>query len=329
MATEHQRRDSRHYAVAIDGGGTKTECLVAREDGAIVGYGRGGPVNLGFVDALVAAQSIEDALNGAIGGGIAPVAVVALGATVAEDFVRPLVDRVLAYDAFINLTEAPTCLASATPAEMGATILAGTGAFAWARNREGAAHRTDGWGALMGDQGSAYDLVRRALIAAARAVDGRGPSTLLTERFCAHFGVPDLKGASRAIYRGRMLRHEIAALAPLVSAAANEDAVACGLLHETGELLAEGLLTCIHRVGIARVSFEVALCGGVFRAGGAVTEPIIRALAGAAPRAVVIEPAGPPVIGALALALGTLGKPPDRAVLARMGRTYRMMTRSR
>ncbi len=313
--------------VAIDGGGTKTECLVASEDGIIVGYGRGGPVNLSFVDATVAAHSIEMALHGAIGGRCARVAVVALGATVAEEFVRPIVDRCLAYDTFINLTEAPTCLASATPATMGAAILAGTGAFAWARNGASVAHRTDGWGALMGDQGSAYDLVRRALIAAGRAVDGRGPETLLVARFCGHFDVPDLKAVSRAIYRGRLARHEIAALAPIVSAVAHEDAVARGLLHETGTLLAEGLATCIRRVAIEHEMFEVALCGGVFRAGETVVQPIADALAGVAPRATLIEPMGPPVIGALALALASLGHPPDRAALGGIGRAYRDVAR--
>ena len=48
--------------LGIDGGGTKTDCLIANEAGLVLGYGRGGPVNLNFVSDETARASIVKAV---------------------------------------------------------------------------------------------------------------------------------------------------------------------------------------------------------------------------------------------------------------------------
>lgn len=315
--------------VAIDGGGTKTECLVADGAGRLTGYGQGGPVNLGFVDVAVAEQSIHDALCQATGKVRLHVAAVLLGATVSGEFVRPLLDYHLHLGMFRSIGEARSCLASITPKNFGAVVLAGTGSFEWARNEQGVEHRTDGWGAFVGDQGSAYDIVRRALVAAARAVDGRGPQTELVTGFCSHFAADSLRDVSRHIYRGGMTRHEIASLAPIVSAAAVTDPVAEAIFAEAGTLLSEGLVTCIQRVGLASEKFEVGACGGVFNAGESVITPIRKALEEVAPSASLIRPAWPPVVGVLAVALEAVGNRLDRRQFEQIGRQYLEMKAER
>ncbi len=308
--------------MAVEGGGTKTECLVATVSGRIAGYGAGGPVNLNFISADVAEQSIDGAVRAAVGDAPVQLAVLCLGATTSEEFAGPILARRASWDAFLNTGEPPACLASATTDEYGAVVLAGTGCFEWARNPAGLTHRTDGLGTLMGDEGSAYDLVRRALVACGRAWDGRGPATAITEQFCIHFGEESIRGVSRQIYRRQMARHEFAALAPLVAAVADEDEVARGVLAETGRLLAHGLLTCLDAVGLGGQTFDVALCGGVFHAGEHVIAPIRRVVTDVAPDARLVRPEWPPVVGALALALREAGHPLDRERLDRLGHDY-------
>src|SRR5204862_5893414 len=63
----------------------------------------------------------------------------------------------------------------------GVLLWAGTGSFAIARAHDGALHRAGGRGHLLGDQGSGYDIVRRAAAAVLLAVDDLGPPTALTE----------------------------------------------------------------------------------------------------------------------------------------------------
>ncbi len=57
----------------------------------------------------------------------------------------------------------------------GVLLWSGTGSFAIARDAAGALHRVGGRGFLLGDQGSGYDLVRRAAAAALLAADDLGP----------------------------------------------------------------------------------------------------------------------------------------------------------
>ena len=54
------------YVLGLDGGGSKTECVVAREDGAIVGRARGGGVNRNFINAEGYERSVRDAVQGAL-----------------------------------------------------------------------------------------------------------------------------------------------------------------------------------------------------------------------------------------------------------------------
>jgi N-acetylglucosamine kinase-like BadF-type ATPase len=62
----------------------------------------------------------------------------------------------------------------------GILLLAGTGSGACARLPSGDIRRTGGHGWQFGDEGSGYALARSALAAVARASDGRGPGTSLT-----------------------------------------------------------------------------------------------------------------------------------------------------
>ena len=42
-------------------------------------------------------------------------------------------------------------------------------------------NRVGGWGYVLGDEGSGYDIGRQALVAIMKSYDGRGKSTQLTE----------------------------------------------------------------------------------------------------------------------------------------------------
>src|SRR5258705_421449 len=57
---------------------------------------------------------------------------------------------------------------------------AGPGTVALGRNAGGDTARAGGWGPLIGDEGSAYAIGRRALAAVVADIDGRTGSTLMT-----------------------------------------------------------------------------------------------------------------------------------------------------
>merc|ERR1711964_171025 len=61
----------------------------------------------------------------------------------------------------------------------GVIAISGTGSIVYGRNHGGKAARAGGWGHLLGDEGSGYDIGLQGLRAVVRMADGRQPSTLL------------------------------------------------------------------------------------------------------------------------------------------------------
>jgi N-acetylglucosamine kinase len=268
-------------ALGIDGGGTKTEAAVVSEDDAVLAVGLGGPVNTAFVSSSQARRSIRAAVREALGGAKSrhfdALALCVLCST--EDATAGL-PRGVSYGQIFRFSETEVAFARAGLFQKyGIAVVAGTGSNVCGYGRDGAACHVGGWGALLGDEGSAFDIALRAIKAAIRAHDGRGPHTQLLERALRHFNIPELWGLVRLCYGGPLPRTTIADFAPQVSAAASEgDEVATGILADAGRTLADDVLFVAGRLFQPEEAFPVVLSGGVFNAGPLLIEPIRLAL---------------------------------------------------
>src|SRR5258708_23671473 len=87
---------------------------------------------------------------------------------------------------FILLTNDAELVLSALDDAVGIALIAGTGSIALGCDAHGIVTRTGGWGYIIGDEGSGYDIGRRCLQAGSRAVGGRGPMTALRGRLLQH-----------------------------------------------------------------------------------------------------------------------------------------------
>ncbi|WP_424216842.1 N-acetylglucosamine kinase (plasmid) [Streptomyces sp. BI20] len=127
----------------------------------------------------------------------------------------------------------------------GIVVLCGTGAAAARMRGRRLAAVADGCGWLVGDDGSGFWIAREGIRRALRALDGRGPATLLVRRFSETFEARKRDAVSLrfAFVDGvRALPHPIrlAAFSPVVvRAAAEGDAVAARILDGAADLLAE------------------------------------------------------------------------------------------
>jgi len=217
-------------------------------------------------------------------------------------------------------------------------VLAGTGTGFMGINRHGVKQSMHGWGSIIGDEGSAYDIGMRMLKAVSRAFDGRGPDTLLKQllfeapRFhsCdntrAVAGRPageltylERNGAYREIhsaiyFSNGMGREEIAALSRWVHRAAQEgDQTAAAVLQSIGRELARGVQVLARNLELGDEEFVVVPVGGVFRAGAYVLDELEEVLSSAM-RAQILPPVFCPVIGALVMGLTDLGVGLDHEV---------------
>lgn len=122
---------------------------------------------------------------------------------------------------------------------VGIVLIAGTGSIAFGTDPTGRAARAGGWGSLMGDEGSGWRMGRDALAAVARATDGRGPATQLTERILSHWRIDDPYNLILRVYDPKTTKADIAELSGIVFAAAREgDGVAAGIVDEAVHALA-------------------------------------------------------------------------------------------
>lgn len=197
----------------------------------------------------------------------------------------------------------------------GCVVAAGTGAIVLGTDHADVWQRTDGWGYLLGDQGSGAWIGRQGIAAALRAHDGRdGGSPALRRRLRDRFGDPD--ATLRAIYGADSPAHELAAFAPDVAAAARAgDPVAHQIWVRAGAHLAEAACAAAH--GLPP---NFSWGGRLFDAGDLLQAPFQEELARRVPGAVVSKPHGEAAGGALLLA--RRGLPPGGAGQGRYAREF-------
>jgi N-acetylmuramic acid 6-phosphate etherase len=296
--------------LGIDGGGTHTVALLARASGDIVGRGTAGPSNrqaVGTERALVALDDAVSAAFHAAGLPRGPVTAACLGLAGADRpddqaVLREWAERVQLAARVEVTSDAAILLAAGTPHGWGLVLIAGTGSIAFGRTADSRRARAGGWGHLLGDEGSAYALVIHALQAIARAADGRGPATRLTERFLSHWGLTQPQDLIAAVYRSGRDRADFAALAPLVIETATDDAVAAGIVAQGAHELARAGESVVRQLGWVG-PVPLALAGGLLVGSAGYRERVLRALRSLGVQPDPITLVGEPAEGAVKLAL--------------------------
>lgn len=153
----------------------------------------------------------------------------------------------------------------------GVAVWSGTGSFAVSRDAAGKLHRVGGRGYLLGDSGSAYDMVRCAGVAAMRSMDGLGLQTGLLEALVTATSAPSPSQLGPVMQRWSPER--VAGCFPAVLNSANEgDEVAVGVLRSGANHLARLALGAAQRSGLEPRTVQLFLGGGVLENHGGVLE---------------------------------------------------------
>jgi N-acetylglucosamine kinase-like BadF-type ATPase len=300
--------------LGIDGGGTSTIAWLAAGDGRVLGRGRAGPSNAKAVGQAAAHEALGQAIARSFADACEsprPAAVACLGLA---GFDRPE-DRSLLSgwaeksgwaDRIVMVNDGDLVLAAGTPEGWGLAVIAGTGSIAVGRTSEGRTARSGGWGPLIGDEGSAYAVSLSALRLVARRADGREPrpdgDDPLTDRLCTALGVAGPSEIVSAIYTPGFDRVRIAALAPAVLDAVQDDPdLIARLLEPAGSALAEMVDAVARALGWSGGRVPLALAGSFLLGAGHVSRALISGLRQGG-FDVDATPVAEPVQGALILA---------------------------
>lgn len=183
----------------------------------------------------------------------------------------------------------------------GAVVAAGTGVVTLAVGPCSVA-RVDGWGHIMGDAGSGYWIGQKAMNAAMRGFDGRGPATALTGELAKRW--PDLSEAYIDLQAMPDRVAIVASFAQRVAQLAATDEMAARICALAGAELASSAATALRHAGLEQQAgaIPVAAIGGVL-AGEFAISSFVRELHLLVPAAQVQDSPGNGLDGARALAL--------------------------
>ena len=299
------------YFLGVDGGGSKTHSVIIDARGQVVGEAFSGGSNLlrggledaitniggAVADACATARITRDQIDAACLG------LAGVNHPIHYHTMKDALDHSLGIKNLRLVTDFRAALAGALDGEPGVVIIAGTGSISVGVNASGEEEKSGGWGPTFSDEGSAYDIARRALHAVAASFDGRSPSTILSDRLCERLGIASAVDLPGVIYNGDSETVEIASLAQVVGEAARAgDQVAQQILAEAGSELGRLAVSVIQKLGMQSDSFGVAYVGSVFSSGEYVLKAFTETVVQAAANAEVRQPLFPPAVGAAKLA---------------------------
>lgn len=306
--------------LAIDGGGSRTRCLAISRDGQVVGEGASGPSNHLLVAVDVVRHSLTEATGKALErGGLLHKDVVCVSAGLAgvdyDQRGAPEMEemfRQIGFTRTIINGDMVIAHAGALQGRPGVLALAGTGSAILGIGVNKKRVKVGGWGPIYGDEGSAYRIGQRALVAGARAYDGRGPATALSEAILRALNLNDFRETVERLYVRGMETREIAALSRVAyEVAETGDGVARSLFFQAGKELAESVRTAIRLLNMETSATLVSYQGAVLASCALVRESFVACLKKLYPQVCVLPPRFEPVIGAYLLGCETIGWKPD------------------
>ena len=281
--------------VAIDAGGTKTQCWVADEERVLAGA-TCGTVKLMSVGEDVATKRLQELVRSvAIEAHVGPdeITRTCMGlAGIASESVRDWgvkTRRGMVSGEVVVVGDEAIALEAAFKGGPGVFVIAGTGSNVVGRCSDGTRLTAGGWGPVVGDEGSGGWIGLEAVKAGLRARD-RGVPTDLLEEIQGFWGLGTLgELIAKANHSKRTNFAELTTV--VASGAEHGDPVALRVLERAGEDLAEQVFLVVRKMRTVRCEpgdvSRVAFTGSVLGKISPVREAMTARLAELVPEMVV------------------------------------------
>jgi N-acetylglucosamine kinase-like BadF-type ATPase len=311
-STNGRKRKFPLLFLGIDGGGTKTSAALMNAEKDVLAESEAGPSNPLRVGVETAVSNILKATEEACDrGGLIAADISAATLGLAGVRRRDIRERVReSFCKRLNIknttvvTDAEIALFGTTMGKPGLVVIAGTGSICLGKNEKGETAISGGWGPLAGDEGGGAGIAQTALHTIAKASDGRGRRTALTDRAAEYFRASGPENLIVAIYSPQIDNSRIAGFARLVvETALDGDAVATDILRDAGRELGIAACAVIKKLGLQKRKVPIGCVGSVFRAGQLLTGPMLEVVHKSAPDAFLTEPLLTPSHAAAIMAL--------------------------
>src|SRR5271170_3700133 len=282
--TEQNSAPDTSFYLGFDGGGTKTDCILMDVDANVLERHH------------LKASDIRGICAGIGGAGRESVA----------KRIATFLERAFPESAVTVTTDLAITLNAAVGEGEGIILVVGTGSAAYGRDAQGHTARAGGRGPWFSDEGSAFDIGRRAMAAVVRAEESRGPQTALSGKMLTWLGCNDWTRVMDWVIKNP--DDVFPRVFPLVAELGDKgDSVSCEILTGAADSLAQLAASVIQKLDMQNRDIVIAKSGGTLGRSKFFDAAIDSNLAGLAPRAQIIAMQMKPAEAAARIAIH-LGK---------------------
>lgn len=256
------------YVLGFDGGGTKTECVLMDETGAILARSRSGPSNAVNVGAKASAAALAEAGKEALrlaekqpdNVAFVLAGISGAGEPTVQAEIKTLLQPSFPCASIVITSDLPLTLA-ATGEVPGVVVIAGTGSAVLGWTSPSRVARAGGFGPIIGDAGSANDIGRKTVARCFQKFLNK-EKFLLTDEICGSFNCTwpqfvDLVREQPTVIFPKVF--------PIVAKAAESgDLDARAILSMAAVGLIDQIHVVVDQLQLRNTKFFLAKTGGVF-----------------------------------------------------------------
>ncbi len=299
------------YLIGIDGGGTKTKCVLSDLKLNVIDECKGEASNFlvfgldevnkriyTLISRCLKKNKLKFENLSAIVIGTAGAGRKTDAKNLRKSFIKFLNSKKIKFKNFHVVSDARIALEGAFSGKLGSILIAGTGSIMFGKNEESEIFRVGGFGRLIGDEGSGYSIGRKGLSAASKELDGRSEKTEITQLIKKKYKIKSADDLIISVYRKNL---DIAGIVPLVlKAAKKKDVVANKIINEeTDELIFH--IKAMHKKLNQKI-LKISLIGGIIENKNIFSDSLRKKIKKELQNITITKPQKQPAFGALLLA---------------------------
>ncbi len=295
------------YLIAVDGGGTKTIAVMSDLKGRILKKAKTGSTNpnkIGFEKAIFNLKKIIFKITKGCPRNQIGFCYLGLAGGLEKDKekkkkIEKFLKKIFSFPIKVE-GDQKIAFRSGTDEIDGVLIIAGTGSISmgWRGKKE---EVSGGWDWLLGDQGSAFWIGKKALEEAIKTFDGRRKETLLRKTIFQKLKIKNGKELYQKFYQKNFVK-KVASISVMVDEIALKgNKTARKILEEAGKELNQMALSVIKKLKF-RKQFPLVLVGEVFNS-KFVFQRVKKEIKKYYPQVQFIRPKKPPIFGGIKIAL--------------------------
>ncbi len=262
------------YLLAIDSGATKTDLLLAQEDGQVLAQHQTlgcslslfnnqqimGRLTVGIDELYKKAHlqpkaQIQKCVMGLAGVDTKDDEITAneIMSNIASQFRIAEFEVMNDTDILLGILDSP-----------GIALIAGTGSNCKAKDQNNRVVKVAGLGHLLADQGSGYWVGKQVLLKAAKSFDHRIEKSMLEQLVCEYFQVSSIDKLTKRVYHPCLSKTQIAQLAKVcVQAMQKGDQIAKQILEDNAHELLIMIQTVIAQLNLQSVKVNLLVSGSL------------------------------------------------------------------